>query len=349
MQFAEREYLINRIISGCTPSSFEDSSVLVYEPTPTSKVKAHYIYLEEYKKAELLGLLSEEEISYQLKIRGLWSDILKSELELLPKQIEELKVELYNSYFTFRRRDQIKKSLDSLKFREVELLQQRDRLKHVTCEGFAISCKNKYLICSATKDVDGELFFKDYENKSHSSLDIFIQEYLSNKMDEEVIRNLSRLEPWRSIWSAGKYENSIFGVPSSILSQEQKSIIIWSRIYDSAYESPECPPEEIIDDNDCFDGWMIVQSRNREREKQDQHSYKPGDKFNKADEVFISVDNPEDVERVNAMNSPTAIFRKQQRMNALTKSGGKLEEQYMPDSQNRMREQLVQMSLQKRG
>ncbi len=343
MQYTEREFLVNKITSGCTVCSFEDKPVLVYEPSPQDKVKAHAIYIHECRNAELLELPTDKEILNQMILRGMWNNILQHELDSIPKSLEELKVELYNAYFQFKQRDNIKKSIDSLRYREVELLQQKDKLKHTTCEGFALSCKNKHLICSGSKNLDGTPFFKDYESCNPVSIDNFIQEYFENKIDDTTIRLISKEEPWRSIWSAGKNERSIFGIPSSLLSYDQRLILIWSKIYDSVYESPECPPEEVIDDNDCFDGWMIVQSRNREAERKDQHGYKPGDKFNKADEVFMFVENPDDVQRVNAMNTPAAIFRKQQRMAALDRSGGKLEDQYMPDAQNKMREQLVQM------
>lgn len=348
MQYSEREYLVNKIISGCTVCTFNDESVYVYESSPNDKVIAHNLYLEEYRRAELLGTPTEIEILDYMKGLGLWNQILEDELEKIPKAIEELKVELYNAYFQFKRRDGIKKSLDSLRFREVELIKQKDKLKYVTCEGFALTCKNRHLICSGAKRSDGSKFFiKNYEDYSQTELDIFINDYLNNKINDDVIRSLSTEEPWRSIWGAGKHEGAIFGIPSSLLSQEQRMILVWSRIYDSIFESPDCPPDEIIDDNDCLDGWMIVQSRNRQKERQNEHGYKPGDKFNKADEVFMFVDNPDDISRVNAMNSPAAILRKQQRMNALTRAGGKLEDQYMPDSQNKMREQLMQ--LQQRG
>lgn len=344
MQYSEREYLINRIVAGYTICSFNEEPVLVGEPSSYDKILAENIYKQEYKNAELEGVPTEEEILKEMNIRGMWNKLLQDELDKLPKSIEELKVELYNAFFQFKRRDNIKKSLDSLKYREVKLLEQRDKLKHITCEGYAIACKNKHLICSGTVNLNGSKFFEnDYDNYSQSLLDLFVQDYFSQKINDDSIRILSQTEPWRSIWSAGKSEGSIFGKPASLLSPEQKLLLIWSKIYDSITESPECPPDEVLDDNDCLDGWMIVQSRNRENERKAQHGYKPGDKFNKADEVFVFVENPDDVARVEAMNSPASILRKQQRMNALNRAGGKLNDEYMPDAQNKMREQVMQM------
>jgi len=345
MQYTEREYLVNRIISGCTISSFNDEIVLVYEPTPFDKVMSHNIYEKEYNHAQLEGMPTEEEILKEMYNRGMWSKLLQDELDQIPLKIEEMKVELYNAFFQFKHRDNLKKSLDSVRHREVKLLEQREKLRHVTCEGFAVAAKNRYLICSATKRPDGSKFFtQSIDNYSQSLLDLFIQDYFSQKISDDIIRDLSRYEPWRSVWGAAKSEGRIFGIPSALLTPEQKLITIWSKIYDSIAESPDCPPDEVMDDMDCLDGWMVVNSRNRENERKSQHGYKPGDKFNKADEVFIMVENAEDIARVNAMNSPTAILRKQQRMNALSRAGGKLEDQYMPDAQQKMREMIMQQN-----
>lgn len=350
MQYTEREYLVNRVISGCTISSFNDEIVLVYEPSAYDKILAHNVYNSEFKYAELEGMPTDEDIIKEMLKRGLWSKILQDELDQLPHKMEELKIELYNAFFQFKRRDNIKKSLDSLRHREVKLLEQREKLRHVTCEGFATAAKNRYLICAASKKSDGSKFFnQNLGNYSQSLLDLFIQDYFSQKIDDTTIRDLSRYEPWRSVWGAGKSEGRIFGIPSTLLSPEQKLICIWSKIYDSISESPECPPDEVLDDTDCLDGWMLVNARNRENERKAEHGYKPGDKFNKADEVFIMVENAEDIARVNAMNSPAAILRKQQRMNALDRAGGKLDDQYMPDAQQRMREQVMQNIRSKKG
>jgi hypothetical protein len=231
-----------------------------------------------------------------------------------------------------------------LKEIEVKLTRKRDEYHANSCEGFAVACKNKYLICSSTKSIDGSKFFTmNHEYYKQEDIDLFIQDYFRNKVDESEIRQLSKHEPWRSIWSAGKHEGSIFGTPSSLLTQEQRMLIIWSKIYDSIHESPDCPPEEVLDDDDCLDGWMIAQSRKREQERKSEHGYKPGDKFAKHDEVFMVVENPEDRGRVEAMNSPAAIFRKQQRMSALQANNGVLPDQYMPDAQQTMRQELVRM------
>lgn len=344
MQYSEREQIVNKIVSGFTICNFNNIPVIVTEPSPKDKVKSSAIYMKEYRAAKLNGTLTDSQMIEILMQSGQWTKKEDDELLTLPKMMEELKVELYNAYFQLKRREGIKKSLDSLKHREVQLLRKREEYRSHTCEGFALAIKNKYLICSSTNNLNGGKFFVDgYDNYNQHDIDLFMQEYFSEKVDDAIIREISKGEPWRGIWSAGKIEGSVFGTPASLLSPDQRMLLIWSKIYDSIYESPDCPPEEVMEDDDCLDGWMIVNARKREQERKSEHGYKPGDKFAKHDEVFIMTENPDDVSRVEAMNSPTAVMRKQQRLNALTQSGGTILDRDMPDAQQGMRQTLMQM------
>lgn len=348
MQYSDREYIVNKIVSGISICSYNNIPVIVAEPSPIDKVRANAIYAKEFRSAELLGVRKEEDLLSILMKTGEWSKAEEDRLSKIPKEIEDIKVDIYNNFYNYKKQDGIKKTLDSLKHMEVELLRRRETYKSSTCEGIALSAKNRFLICAGAKTLDGTRFFAgsidDYDN---DSIDLFIQDYFYQKIDDSVIREVSKHEPWRSIWSAGKYEGAIFGTPSSLLSQEQRMIIIWSRIYDSIHESPECPPDVVLNDDDCLDGWLIVNARKREQERMSEHGYKPGDKFAKHDEVFIMVDDDADsIKRVESMNSPSALFRKQQRMTALAKTGS-VEEQNMPDSQDRMRKEMVQLMQQK--
>lgn len=348
MQYSDREYIVNKIISGVSICSFNNIPVIVAEPSPIDKVRANAIYAKEFAKAELLGVKKEAELLSILMKTGEWSKAEEERLEKLPKEMEDVKVDIYNNFYNYKKQEGVKKMLDSLRHTEVELVRKRETYKSSTCEGIALSAKNRYLICSGAQTLDGGRFFTgnmdDYDN---DSVDLFIQDYFAQKIDDSVIREVSKHEPWRSIWTAGKYEGAIFGTPASLLSQEQRMLVIWSRIYDSIHESPECPPETVLNDDDCLDGWMILNARKREKERQSEHGYKPGDKFAKHDEVFIMVDDDEEsIKRVESLNSPTAIMRKQARASALAKTG-KIEEQFMPDSQDRMRKEMVQMMQQK--
>ena len=67
---------------------------------------------------------------------------------------------------------------------------------------------------------------------------------------------------------------------------------MWSSLYDNIQESPDCPSNEVINDDDMLDGWMIIQKRNREQAKlqKDAENKFGNKKISNADEVFIVKD-----------------------------------------------------------
>ena len=333
MDYFDREALINKIICGYTVCIYDGESVIVHEPNPVVKAKAQEVYKKVYNRAMLSDNPTFDEMLEHMILTGLWDNRRQKELDESTIKIEAGKIELYESYFNFKKRDGIKKIIDSLRFRELQLMSERDAYRFVTCEGAAAAAKNKFLICESTTTLDGHpLFPLGWEKYPNSKIETFTQSFFENKVDESVLRDLCKTEPWRSIWSAGKAEGSVFGKPSSLLTNEQRMLLIWSKIYDSIYESPDCPPEEVLNDDDMMDGWMILNSRKREAEKKESHGFKPGDKFANSDEVYIFADDAESAARVEAMNSAQARVIKQQRMRALEGAGGKIAEQHMPDS-----------------
>ena len=67
---------------------------------------------------------------------------------------------------------------------------------------------------------------------------------------------------------------------------------MYSKLYDGAYEHPECPEDSVIQDDDMFDGWMIFQRRKREKSKTaKQVDSVIGAKQREAEELFIPSPN----------------------------------------------------------
>jgi len=88
-----------------------------------------------------------------------------------------------------------------------------------------------------------------------------ITEYLKNRPSQTQVRELARTEPWRGIWACRDACSSVFSTSASSLSDDQKSLVVWTRIYDNSREDQNGPGEDVIDDDDMFDGWMILRRR----------------------------------------------------------------------------------------
>jgi hypothetical protein len=68
---------------------------------------------------------------------------------------------------------------------------------------------------------------------------------------------VARTDPWRGVWAARRAEAGVFGKPACDLTDEQRSVVGWSLLYDGARECPDCPPDDVLTDDDAFDGWLI--------------------------------------------------------------------------------------------
>jgi plasmid replication initiation protein len=87
-------------------------------------------------------------------------------------------------------------------------------------------------------------------------------------------------------------------------------------MYDSVYESGESPPDTVIEDDDCLDGWFIDQKRKQEKYKKDLDAQKftSNKKIAKAPEVFVVASSGKEAEYVESLNSLQAQHIKKQRM-----------------------------------
>ena len=113
-------------------------------------------------------------------------------------------------------------------------------------------------------------------------------------------------------------------------------------LYDNVYESTERPHEDIIQDDDMLDGWLITQRKEREKEqnkKVGEEKMGQNAKIQGADEVFIMTDNADDAKKITDMNSVYGEKIIKSRMKALEEKG-ELHVTQLPDMQNRIRMQF---------
>lgn len=126
-----------------------------------------------------------------------------------------------------------------------------------------------------------------YENGDKISLeDISIHalygKYNAEILDDKEIRQISKNPNWRMIWNVSKDSREIFPLPACDLTDMQKTLISWTRMYDSVYESMETPSDSIIEDDYAIDGWFTVQRRKRD----DDRKQSEGNKLPESAEVL---------------------------------------------------------------
>tara|TARA_Y100001963_G_scaffold17618_1_gene21770 strand:- start:460 stop:906 length:447 start_codon:yes stop_codon:yes gene_type:complete len=126
------------------------------------------------------------------------------------------------------------------------------------------------------------------------------------------------------IWNAGKDSREIFPLPACDLTDMQKSLVSWTRMYDSVYESMETPSDGIIEDDYAIDGWFTVQRRKRDDDRKESQ----GDKLPDSAEVFVPVSNQKEAQRVHDMNTQQGKQVIKSRMKDLEEQGSLEEGQF---------------------
>ena len=112
-------------------------------------------------------------------------------------------------------------------------------------------------------------------------------------------------------------------------------------MYDNAYQSMECPPEEVFEDDDMFDGWLIEQRRKREKDQKQKQVDLMKNVPDSAQEVFVFAPTREDANKVYDLNDRDSRMKIKQRQQ-LIEQRVEVEAQDLPDTQLELRQQQME-------
>lgn len=287
--------------------------IIFFIRPPTSKIKqvaSFYAGIHKKESFELNNYTLEEAIAL-----GHFS-LSDNELleKTLPKIINETKKKYFHNFYFPSRKDSIKRELEKLK-EEMQSLYSK-----------------KFIYYQQTCDYIYDSFFQDYclENCLYNNdekvkpgtvnlMKIRFQ-YNKNKVTSDEVREVSKTKDWKLLWSASK-DNQIFDKPLMDLSDSQIELINWSKTYDSVYQSQDVPPEEIIQDDIAFDGWLFEQS---EKRKTEEVKNKTKNTDGKGD-LFLPARSKKEVDEIISMNG-TAGKKTIQSLASDLKNRGSLKE-----------------------
>lgn len=346
MQNSEAEFIVARLTTGWLKFRIDGQIFFLKSPSPYNKYTCNEIYETAYHEATEDGMPSEDELLDELIDKGLWDVEKEKFVKKVKEDIENLKVQMFEKYLNTQALIKGKEVLKNAKKDLIRLHEERHALSFLSREGFANMERNKYFIAAS-------VYYKDnspliFNEEDYWLLDNYIVEqamlkYRETRLEESQLRWVARNEPWRSIWSSRKAGLPLFDKSCGELNEEQRSIIVWSMLYDNISEHTECPSDDIINDDDVLDGWMILQRRKRKKEegKRWAESLIKNENISNSGEVFVMA-NPEgerltldqlkqNVENVSNLNDEVADIQKRQRMSYLRKKG-KVHEEAMPDS-----------------
>ena len=339
MDYNDRELFVYQIISGTVKIKHGDKTIKILPPTTEVYLEACEKYSEvfhmSYTRDDIKDM--EEMVNWMVE-QGLWDFFKSKELDGANKKLDDLKVLCYENRGNTRLLNTHRLNLRISEKRIEDLNREKNVYYAQTANGLAASAKMSYIIENSTY-CDGKLY--NFEDVTLESVTMDYNRF--HNIEESVLRELARNEPWRSKWILREGINRpLFLHEDRELTLNQKSLLTWSRMYDNVHESMESPEDYVVEDDDLLDGWFIHQNRKRDREKaeQDMNSSIKNSKITNSEEVFKVVNNVEDFNRVESMNNPIAAMHKKQRA-AKIKRDKAVNQHELPDQQQKIQMQAT--------
>lgn len=301
MELFEREFFLSRILCGYTKFKSPKKDYKIVAPSIDIIYESNEVYMDFYYEALEKNILSDEDVLKILIEKEMW-DLEKEELlkEKIPKDIEDLQEQLYLSAHRKSEVAKIRKYLKRAEDYYSELSLIRNQFFNFTCHGLSNFARFNYIIENTVYDYSGVKC--DWKDISISNIVNYANSVV---IDPKKIREISRTMPWVNQWAAGKANGSVFPVSAVELTVPQQLLLMWSKMYDSISESPDCPESFIIEDDDMLDGWLINQRKKRKEEtaKKTIENITKNQKINSAEEVFIMAESYDEAKEINSINT----------------------------------------------
>lgn len=278
---ARRDVLLYRILDGKLP--YGDS--YIRDPLYKTKSLGIRVYYETLR--DCIDVLSDRDIYIFLIETNQWSFEEQQKLDLIPKEIENLKIDLFKNYTNPSRRKELKFTLANKKELFSQLFSRRNKYYNLTRDGIASGAKWYAMIT------------RMYEGPDWGPA---VRFYQSNFISEEDIRSICLDSDFISYFNSSK---NIFGRPSIKMTDDQRRLIMWSTIYKNVRSGMDPPPDRIIEDHDAFDGYLIFENRkSKGSRKAEQKGIDPN-----AKNVYFGYMPKDEQDEVMALNSPEALIQ----------------------------------------
>ena len=301
MKQHEREYFVTRIRAGFCLVRERGLNLKILTPSIQQSYESSEVFNDAYNKAYADGIMDEEDMHLWMIEHGLWSDDDDERIKGLEKDIENMKVEIYNARNYEEKRERIRLIIRAGEDQLHEMRMKKAAYNTNTCEGIASLEKWKWIIENCTL-MNGKPY-----NFEELSIDYVLHAYQGREL----------------------------GV-------DQKNMVIWSIMYDNIHESLECPRDDVLEDADMLDGWLITQRKKNEKDKAEAEfeGSTSNEKIKNSDEIFVMAGNDKDKERVEGLNDLAGTMVMKQREAVLIKNlkeGNATEQHEFIDEKLRMR------------
>lgn len=268
-QSLDNDYWISYIVADYTPFICSGKSLFISSPSRECKFLAEDIFLTSYRAAIEEGALSEEEITNLLEKYGIWNDDGEKRLNTFIKDMENIKVQMYENWSHEAKLKTLRGALEDTTREINRSLEQKQMFDQVSAKSVAMYSRQHFIVGCSIYKAKNRPYWKNPMRCWTLPDEILSLAYKTlNKyiLTENDYREIARSNSWRNVWNARKGIGNMFGKSVVDLSIQQRHLISWSQLYDNVYKHSDAPPDEVVNDNDILDGWMLFQKRKHDAE-----------------------------------------------------------------------------------
>lgn len=294
------DQIFYRIINGYFYITVNGQSYKVKYANNHLKYMAENLYISIMEDSRFdTEYLKQAQLDKILQANEVWTKEQEEQLDKIKKQLDKLKMRLCEYYKDLSVRDEAKKEIEELKSYEEELKNNKHSLDYLTLEYYASSIKNKYLTSQLITDLNDNPVFPDkYEDVDEKILTSFVIEINKNIITGDQIRQIA-LGP---LWQRYSGMTDIFG-PCINLNDDQINLLSLSMMFKNVRQHPECPDDEIIEDQDALEGWFMIQKDKAEKTKKKNAALsKVRGKVKNHDFVYVMTRDMKEAESIESLN-----------------------------------------------
>lgn len=344
MTTKEIELLVHRIISGKQVFTFKDSIYELRKSSIDVKIMGDLLYQQFYDSNLYSGYILEEDkdiflISNQL-INPSYKDILKQ----LEKQLENTKIDLYKNYIDLKKRKQNKLKIKAINSSIEKILTEQHSIDFLILENAASNVRNEYMISSCLFNFDTQDRVFNYPDIDYVFFNNIVHDISQRSISMSKFKEIARHSYWKNMYSHNK--DNMFPFSASEYSEEQIAIINISEMYSKIYEHPNCPNDNIIEDDDALDGWMLFEQRENKKQKEQKGvSNMMSDKIKNSKEVFLMSNNDkEQTEAIFDLNSQEGLKSIQHRAEKVKSVDQPIKDSELSDVRQEIREKIRELN-----
>lgn len=339
------EKLVHRILSGKQIIAHKNNLYELRQPSIDLKIESDLIYEKNILDNIYNDFILEEDKELYLITNHIISSLHSQILKDTESKLEDAKVRLFSDFIDLKKRKYHKTHIAALKKTINTLISVLHSIDFLVLENFADNIRHEFIISKTLYYYQTNNLVFNSGNIDYVFFNEIAQILSANIIELPTYKIIARSDYWRNYYSN---KNNLFPYSAIEYTDEQKALMSISSMYEKVYEHPECPDEQIIQDDDALDGWMILQQKQNKKQKQEKGvNHMMTDKIRNSSEIFLMAgDNKEQARSILDLNSKEGLQKIQNRINAVS-GGQSVKESELPDVRQELRSRLKELNRKK--